>query len=98
MKNNFDENKTPVVAMWETTQACDVPRLDYGDLVQPKADPLELNTLEALQLIDEMAELCPPIFILTGADPLKRKDITNWYSMRRSEACILFWRFLQLRC
>ena len=75
MKNNFDENKTPVVAMWETTQACDVPRLDYGDLVQPKADPLELNTLEALQLIDEMAELCPPIFILTGADPLKRKDI-----------------------
>jgi len=75
MKNNFDENKTPVVAMWETTQVCDVPRLDYGDLVQPEADPLELNTLEALQLIDEMAELCPPIFILTGADPLKRKDI-----------------------
>ena len=75
MKNNFDENKTPVVAIWETTQACDVPRLDYGDLVQPEADPLELNTLEALQLIDEMAELCPPMFILTGADPLKRQDI-----------------------
>ena len=27
------------------------------------------------QLIDEMAELCPPIFVLTGADPLKRIDI-----------------------
>ncbi len=75
MKNNFDENKTPVVAIWETTQACDVPSVDYGDWSQPEADPLELNTLEALQLIDEMAELCPPIFILTGADPLKRKDI-----------------------
>ena len=75
MKNNFDENKTPVVAIWETTQACDVPSLDYGDRVQPEADPLELNTLEALQLIDEIAELSPPIFVLTGADPLKREDI-----------------------
>ena len=75
MKNNFDENKTPVVAIWETTQACDVPSMDYGNRIQPEADPLELNTLEALQLIDEMAELCPPIFILTGADPLKRADI-----------------------
>ncbi|HEY2912917.1 MAG TPA: radical SAM protein, partial [Candidatus Angelobacter sp.] len=75
MKNNFDENKTPVVAIWETTQACDVPSMDYAGRIQSEADPLELNTLEALQLIDEMAELCPPIFILTGADPLKRKDI-----------------------
>lgn len=75
MKNNFDENKTPVVAIWETTQACDVPTLDYGDRVQPEKDPLELNTLEALQLIDELGELSPPIFVLTGADPLKREDI-----------------------
>jgi len=75
MKNNFDVNKTPVIALWETTQACDVPCLDYGDWVQPKADLLELSTLEARQVIDELAELCPPIFILTGADPLKRADI-----------------------
>ncbi|MGZ4896469.1 MAG: radical SAM protein [Candidatus Angelobacter sp.] len=75
MKNNFDVNKTPVVAVWETTQACDVPCLDYGDWVQPEADPLELSTLEAQQMIDEVAELCPPIFVLTGADPLKRPDI-----------------------
>lgn len=75
MKNNFDVNTTPVIAIWETTQACDVPCLDYGDWVQPEADPLELSTLEARQMIDELAELCPPIFILTGADPLKREDI-----------------------
>jgi len=75
MKNNFDINKTPVIAIWETTQACDVPCLDYGDWVQPEADPLELSTLEARQVIDEVAELCPPIFVLTGADPLKRADI-----------------------
>lgn len=75
MKNNFDVNKTPLVAIWETTQACDTPCLDYGDSIQPEVDPLELSTLEAQQLIDEMAELCPPIFVLTGADPLKRTDI-----------------------
>lgn len=75
MKNNFDINKTPVVAIWETTQACDVPCLDYGDWVQPEADPLELSTLEGRQVIDEVAELCPPVFVLMGADPLKREDI-----------------------
>jgi hypothetical protein len=47
-----------LVAIWETTQARDVPCLDYGDSIQPEVDPLELSTLEAQQLIDEMAELC----------------------------------------
>lgn len=75
MKNNFDINKTPVIAIWETTQACDVACLDYGDWIQPEPDPLELNTHEAEQLIDEVAEMQPPIFVFTGADPLKRKDI-----------------------
>jgi len=75
MKTNFDVNKTPFIAIWETTQACDVACLDYGDWIQPEADPLELNTLEAEQLIDEVAELRPPIFVMTGADPLKRADL-----------------------
>jgi AdoMet-dependent heme synthase len=75
MKTNFDVNKNPFIAIWETTQACDVACLDYGDWIQPDADPLELSTHEAEQLIDEVAELSPPIFVMTGADPLKRADI-----------------------
>jgi radical SAM protein with 4Fe4S-binding SPASM domain len=75
VKTNFDVNKTPFIAIWETTQACDVACLDYGDMTQPDADPLELSTREAAQLIDEVAELRPPIFVMTGADPLKRPDI-----------------------
>ncbi|HEY2117025.1 MAG TPA: radical SAM protein [Candidatus Angelobacter sp.] len=75
MKTNFDVNKTPFIAIWETTQACDVACLDYGDWIQPGPDPLELSTDEAGQLIDEVAELRPPIFVITGADPLKRADI-----------------------
>ncbi|HET8892322.1 MAG TPA: radical SAM protein [Candidatus Angelobacter sp.] len=75
MNTDFDLNKTPFIAIWETTQACDVACLDYGDWIQPDPDPLELTTPEAEQLIDEVAELRPPIFVMTGADPLKRKDI-----------------------
>jgi AdoMet-dependent heme synthase len=75
MNSSFDINKTPFIAIWETTQACDVACLDYGDWVQPEADPLELSTHEAKQLIDEVAELRPPIFVMTGADPLKRADL-----------------------
>lgn len=75
MKTNFDVNKTPFIAIWETTQACDVACLDYGDWTQPEADPLELSTREAQQVMDEVAELRPPIFVMTGADPLKRADI-----------------------
>ena len=75
MKTDFDLHRTPFIAIWETTQACDVACLDYGDWVQPDPDPLELTTHEAEQLIDEVAELRPPIFVMTGADPLKREDI-----------------------
>ena len=75
MKTSFDVNKTPFVAIWESTQACDVACLDYGDWTRPEADPLELSTQEARQMIDEVAELRPPIFVITGADPLKREDL-----------------------
>jgi AdoMet-dependent heme synthase len=77
MKTNFDANKSPLIAIWETTQASDVACLHYGDWVQPEPDPLELSTQEAEQLIDEVAEMRPPIFVLTGADPLKRDDICH---------------------
>jgi AdoMet-dependent heme synthase len=77
MKNNFDVNKTPLIAIWETTQACDVACLDYGNWIQPEADPLELSTHEAEELIDEIAALSPPIFVMTGADPLKRADLCH---------------------
>ena len=75
MKSNFDVSETPLITIWETTQACDVACLDYGDWIQEEPDPLELSTQEAEQLIDEVAGMRPPIFVMTGADPLKRGDI-----------------------
>lgn len=75
MKTNIDTKSTPWIAIWETTQACDIACLDYGDWTQPEASPLELTTEEAEQLIREVSELRPRIFVFAGADPLKRQDI-----------------------
>jgi radical SAM protein with 4Fe4S-binding SPASM domain len=77
MKNTFDLNKSPMVIIWEITQACDIACLDYGGWIQPDPDPLEMSTHEAEQMLDEVAEVQPPIFVMTGADPLKRDDIFN---------------------
>jgi radical SAM protein len=42
---------------------------------QPIRSNLELSTDEAKHLIDEVAALKAPVFVLTGGDPLKRPDI-----------------------
>jgi radical SAM protein with 4Fe4S-binding SPASM domain len=75
MQKNINFQNSPWMAVWEMTQACDVACLDYGDRTQPELDPLELTTEEGQELIAQVAELGPRIFMLTGADPLKREDI-----------------------
>jgi AdoMet-dependent heme synthase len=70
---NFDER--PFVAIWETTQACDLSCVHCRASAQPARNPFELSTLEAQHLIDEIAALQVPVFVLTGGDPLKRPDI-----------------------
>jgi len=75
MKNNFDLNQTPLVVIWEVTRACDLACFHCRASAQPNRNPQELSTVEAKKLIDDVAELNPPIFIFTGGDPLKRPDI-----------------------
>ena len=75
MKTIIDTKKTPWIAIWETTQACDIACLDYGDWFPSEPSPLELTTQEGEQLLREVSELQPRIFVFAGADPLKRHDI-----------------------
>lgn len=75
MKNNFDVNRTPLVVIWEVTRACGLACFHCRASAQPQRNPLELDTVEAKKLIDDIAQLDPPIFIFTGGDPLKRPDI-----------------------
>src|SRR5947209_3445257 len=75
MTSQFDLNKRPMVVIWEATQACDLACYHCRASAQPKRHPQELTTEESEALLRDVAELNPPIFILTGGDPLKRYDI-----------------------
>ena len=70
---NFDE--TPFLAIWEVTQSCDLACKHCRAAAQPIAHPDELTNAEGKALIDQIAAMRIPIFVFTGGDPLKRKDV-----------------------
>ncbi|HEX6879190.1 MAG TPA: TIGR04053 family radical SAM/SPASM domain-containing protein [Terriglobales bacterium] len=70
---NFDER--PFIVIWETTQACDLACVHCRACAQPFRNSQELSTEEAKHLIDEVAAMEAPLFVMTGGDPLKRPDI-----------------------
>lgn len=70
---NFDE--TPFLAIWEVTQSCDLACKHCRAAAQPIPHPDELTTAEGKALIDQISAMKVPIFVFTGGDPLKRKDV-----------------------
>lgn len=80
-----DFRRRPFIVIWEVTQACDLICLHCRACAQPQRHPLELSTAEGRRLIDEIARMEVPVFVLTGGDPLKRSDIFNLveYAVRR---------------
>ncbi len=74
MQPKIDFNQRPFIVIWETTQACDLACVHCRACAQPQRHPLELSTAEARRLIDEVAAMQVPVFVLTGGDPLKRPD------------------------
>ncbi len=70
---NFDE--TPFLAIWEITQSCDLACKHCRAAAQPIPHPDELDNAEAKALIDQISEMGVPIFVFTGGDPMKRKDV-----------------------
>ena len=75
MEPRLDFDERPFIVIWETTQACDLACVHCRACAQPVRSVLELSTAEAKRLIDEVAALKAPVFVLTGGDPLKRPDI-----------------------
>ena len=70
---NYDE--TPFLAIWEVTQSCDLACKHCRAAAQPLAHPDQLTHAEGKALIDQIAAMQVPIFVFTGGDPLKRKDV-----------------------
>jgi radical SAM protein len=73
--NTIDFNERPFIAIWEVTQACDLACVHCRASAQPDRDPMELSTDEGKRLIDQIAALKVPVFVLTGGDPIKRPDL-----------------------
>ena len=73
--NTIDFNERPFIAIWEVTQACDLACVHCRASAQPDRHPRELSTDEGRGLIDQIAAMGVPVFVLTGGDPLKRPDL-----------------------
>jgi AdoMet-dependent heme synthase len=74
--NQMDFDKSPFTIAWEVTRACayacDHCRAD----AQHKRDANELTTEEGKRLIDDLKGFgTRPILVLTGGDPLMRRDL-----------------------
>ncbi len=73
--SEIDLNERPFLVFWEVTRACALACKHCRAVAQPRPHPDELNTIEALKLVDRLAELQPPMLVLTGGDPMMRPDI-----------------------
>jgi radical SAM protein len=82
--NNVDFNERPFIAIWEVTQACDLACVHCRASAQPDRHPEELSTDEGKALIDQIADMQVPMFVLTGGDPIKRPDLFDLIGHARS--------------
>jgi radical SAM protein len=74
---SVDFDKTPFVAIWETTRACDLACRHCRAEAIPHSLPGELTTDEGMKLLDELVEMGTPICVLSGGDPAKRVDLCD---------------------
>lgn len=74
-KGAVDFNVSPFVAIWETTRACDLACVHCRAAAQSRRSQFELTTEQGFTLLNQIAELKPKVFVITGGDPLKREDV-----------------------
>ena len=70
---NFDQS--PMLVIWEVTQACDLACVHCRASAQSHRHPHELSTEQGFQLLDEIRSFGEPLMVFTGGDPLKRPDL-----------------------
>jgi radical SAM protein len=72
----LDFDRAPFVIAWELTRACAYACAHCRADAQPRRHPEELDTAEAKALVEDLAGFGNrPILVLTGGDPLMRRDV-----------------------
>jgi radical SAM protein len=72
-----DFSRNPLLVYWEMTQACRLACKHCRAEAMPTSHPLEMNTSESRAFLDQLVGFGDPLphLILTGGDPLDRRDI-----------------------
>jgi radical SAM protein len=73
----YDFSRNPMLVYWEMTQACGLACKHCRAEAMPNANPLELDTEQSKKFVRQLIDFGDPLphLILTGGDPLGRKDI-----------------------
>ncbi len=66
---------TPDVVVWEVTYKCNAKCIHCGSDCIAQEKPYQLTTAECLDIIQDLKELGAKLVILSGGEPLLRKDI-----------------------
>ncbi len=87
----FDFDRAPFLVIWETTRACALACVHCRADAIPRRDPRELTTEEGFRLIDQIAAFSspPPLFVLTGGDPMRRPDLVDLVRYATSRSLIV---------
>jgi len=72
-----DFSRNPMLVYWEMTQACGLACKHCRAEAMPNPHPLELNTEQSERFLKQLLGFGDPLphLILTGGDPLSRRDI-----------------------
>ena len=72
-----DFSRNPMLVYWEMTQACGLACKHCRAEAMPNPHPLELNTADSRSFLNQLTDFGAPSphLILTGGDPLSRRDI-----------------------
>ena len=70
-----DFDQAPFIIAWELTRACAFACRHCRAEAQPRRHPEELTTEESFRLIDQIKEFGNPILVMTGGDPMMRRDL-----------------------
>jgi AdoMet-dependent heme synthase len=75
----FDFTSSPFLVIWEVTRACALACVHCRADAIPRRSPGELSTEEGFRLIDQIRAVGtpPPLFVLTGGDPMRRPDLVD---------------------
>jgi radical SAM protein len=74
-----DFGRAPFLVIWEVTRACALACLHCRADAIAHRHPSELTTADAIQLVNDIRSFGdpPPLFVLTGGDPMRRPDLAT---------------------